>query len=91
VVTGLRPTYEDEKRLRFRNLSTGNHPLLCHHERLCPVPGNGPPLSATLSFLSSREVVTFLISLVFGTPNQNVFQNSHKTVILSEAPRESIA
>ena len=35
--------------------------------------------------------MTFLISLVFGTPNQNVFQNSHKTVILSEAPRGSIA
>jgi hypothetical protein len=41
--------------------------------------------------LSSRAVVTFLIFLVFGTPNQDVFQNSHKTVILSEAPRGSIA
>jgi hypothetical protein len=29
-----------------------------------------------------REVVTFLIFLIFGTPNRNVFQNSHKTVIL---------
>jgi hypothetical protein len=38
--------------------------------------------------LSSREVVIFLI---FGTPNQNAFQNSHKAVILSEAPRRSIA
>jgi len=28
---------------------------------------------------------------VFGTPNQKVFQNFHKTVILSEAPRGSIA
>jgi hypothetical protein len=32
--------------------------------------------------LSSREVVTFLIFLAFGTLNENVFQNSHKTVIL---------
>jgi hypothetical protein len=26
--------------------------------------------------------VAFLIFLIFGTPNRNVFQNSHKTVIL---------
>jgi hypothetical protein len=41
--------------------------------------------------LSSREVVTFLIALAFGTPHQNVFRTPKKTVILSEAPRGSIA
>jgi hypothetical protein len=33
----------------------------------------------------------FLIFLVFGTPNRNILRTSHKTVILSEAPRGSIA
>ena len=38
-----------------------------------------------------REVVTFLIFRVSVTPNQKFFQTSHKAVILSEAPRRSIA
>ena len=46
--------------------------------------------SQILPPLSSPEVVTSLDFGAFGVPNQNVFQNSHKAVILSEAARRSI-
>jgi hypothetical protein len=39
---------------------------------------------------SSRELVTFLIFRVFYTPNRRL-STSHKAVILSEAPRRTIA
>src|ERR1700691_4803170 len=42
-------------------------------------------------FCSLGELVTFLIFRVFDTPNRKIFQNSQKAVILSEAPRRSIA
>src|SRR5260370_4597903 len=52
--------------------------------------GNGPLFTTALSFLSS-PVVTFLIFRCFCTPNQMFFNLVHKAVILSEAPRRSIA
>jgi hypothetical protein len=67
-----------------------NHrPFLCHPEaKPRDLQYRGPFVEMFSVILRGCD---FLIFLVFSTPNRNVFQNSHKTVILSEAPRGSIA
>ena len=42
-------------------------------------------------FLFIRRGCDFFDFYGFDTPNQKIFQNSHKAVILSEAPLRSIA
>ena len=53
-------------------------------------PSPKPRWATALQFVIPRGC-DFLIFVLFGTLNQNVFQNSHKAVILSEAPRGSTA